>query len=208
MKRRVPWFEVALLAGALVLGLSVYKSLAPTTPDSIDPARVSPNYRFPGGVLAPVPVEWKGDSYLTAEMMNLQVWKFAMKRTGVAQQSKFQLEVREAKTPGQKRKPPKVLWGQEMQPGFDSKTRRADLVVAMMPLQDDLNIAQKIKLRIGTGGVTYTIVVENPFRNYSSGASTPASEPDIPLLGVRQYIDSDRIKTRDLTLFLKITAKP
>lgn len=205
----MPWFEIALLAGALVLGLSVYKSLAPTTPDSIDPTRVSPNYRFPGGVLAPVPVEWKGDSYLTAEMMNLQTWKFAVKQTGPTQRLNFQLELREAKQAGQKPKPAQVLVTFEQKLWFDPNTKRTSLIVAMLPLGDELNAAAKIKFRLGTIGHVATRIIENPFRNHiSSGSPTLGNEPDIPLLGVRQRTDPEGLKYRDVTLFLKITAKP
>ncbi len=103
MKRRIPWFELCLLAGVALLGFTIWKSVAPKAPvvvvsDGIpDPAMMSPNYRYTGIVVAPVPIKWGGDSRWIAETLDMEMWKFVMKRAGTKSNYTLQLEVREQK---------------------------------------------------------------------------------------------------------------
>lgn len=208
MKRRIPWFELCLLAGVALLGFTIWKSVAPKTPvvvvsDGIpDPATMSPNYRYTGIVVAPVPIKWGGDSRWIAETLDMEMWKFVMKRAGTNSGYRMQLEVRE------KQKPARVLMTFDQPPlSVNPKTSETGiLIVAMMPQNASMASAAKIKCKISAGGSSSSATVDNPFKNHSSSGSLhSSSQPDIPLWETR--FGNGYPPSRIRTLFLKIIPK-
>ena len=215
MKRRVPWFELCLLAGVALLGFAIWKSVnskkgdveeptimvADSPPAPPDPASIAPNYRYPGMMLARVPANWGGDSEWIAGMIDMELWKFVVKPVGTSYRYRMQLEVRE-----QNKKSRTIATFSQISFSFDSGTQKLNLYIAILPLNGSLSTAAKIKCKIGTSAVSSSSVIDNPFRNHSSSGSpmfpTSTPPPDIPLWDVR-FSDA-RKPARKLTLFLKI----
>lgn len=175
---------------------------ASTTMEIPDPDFSSPHYSYDGLSLASAPLAINTDTALLTNMLNVQLLKFSAKTTKPNLIVTYILELRE------KGQPTKVISNFVLGPfGGSIKPSFSNFYVGFLPLNGNLEDADKIKYQIMTSGLSELQVIDNPFKGcrYCGSATSDSSQKDIPLLSAHMSYGAGSVER---TLFLRLETKP
>ena len=208
VRRNMNRKNLRILAAVIALtGLSLFFWRLAARPEESasplpDPTQFTPNYAYDGIVLASTSMETSEESSILRGLLGVQIWKFAVKNTKPDVKVTYILELRE------KGKPVKTLFTQERGRLFsDGKLddpTLSSLYLAILPLNNDLPEANKVKFILTGHGLSLTTVIDNPLKG-TQGYQTPnsdSSQKDIPLL--TGHFPLQGAGSSDRTLYLRL----